>query len=215
MVVRHFADESSWVAAALGEFRAAVEDARADGRSSLSLCLAGGSTPEVVYRAMAAMPLEDLAVDLWLGDERVVAPDDCARNGVMIGRAFADCAWTPAPVLHLWPALVPAPANGPVSPAALEKAAAEYAGDLSLSRPTPCLRSRPPRHRRRRAYGEPFPSVAPLERLRSRVGSRFSRPLSTPALRSLDAHPERTLRRQANRLPRPWRGKGGGRRPRR
>jgi 6-phosphogluconolactonase len=126
MVVRRFEDEASWVAAALDEFRAAAGDARAEGRSSLSLCLAGGSTPEVVYRAMAAMPLEGLAVDLWLGDERAVAPDDSARNGMMIGRAFADCVWTPAPALHLWPALVP-------SPAALARAAAEYEGELARS----------------------------------------------------------------------------------
>jgi 6-phosphogluconolactonase len=126
MVVRRFEDEASWVAAALGEFSAAAEDARAAGRSSLSLCLAGGSTPEVVYRAMAAIPLEGLAVDIWLGDERAVAPDDSARNGMMIGRAFADCAWTPAPALHLWPALVSAPA-------ALERAAAQYEEELSLS----------------------------------------------------------------------------------
>jgi 6-phosphogluconolactonase len=74
---------------------------------------------------MAAITLDGLAVHLWLGDERAVAPDDSARNGAMIGRAFAGCAWAPAPTLHLWPALV--------SHMALERAAAEYEAELSLS----------------------------------------------------------------------------------
>lgn len=131
MVVRFFGDESSWISAALGEFSAAAEEARAAGRSRLSLCLAGGSTPEPVYRAMAAAPLAGLAVDLWLGDERAVAPDDPARNGAMVARAFADCAWEGAPALHLWPALDPAPSGGPLSPLALERAASEYGEELS------------------------------------------------------------------------------------
>jgi 6-phosphogluconolactonase len=133
VVVRRFEDEGAWVSAALDEFRGAVDYARAEGRSSLSLCLAGGSTPEVVYRAMAAMPLAGMAVDLWLGDERVVAPDDEARNGAMIERAFAGCAWIPAPALHLWPTPVSTASIDPLSPVALGRVAGEYSEELSSS----------------------------------------------------------------------------------
>ena len=103
MLVRTFASEISCIEAALIEFREAVERARAEGRDSLALCLAGGSTPESVYRAMAAAPIGGLDVDLWLGDERVVSVADPARNGSMISRAFSSCAWEPSPRLRLWP----------------------------------------------------------------------------------------------------------------
>jgi 6-phosphogluconolactonase len=103
MRISTFLDEFSWIEAALGELSAASEKARAEGRSSIALCLSGGLTPVSVYRAMAALPLEDLAVDLWLGDERVVPTGDPARNGTMVERAFADCVWKPLPRLRLWP----------------------------------------------------------------------------------------------------------------
>jgi 6-phosphogluconolactonase len=104
MTIHSFQTEGPWIEAARAELRAAAAAARAEGRSSLSLCLAGGSTPEPVYRALAAVDLEGLAVDLWLGDERAVPADHPARNGAMIARAFAGCVWDPPPRLHLWPA---------------------------------------------------------------------------------------------------------------
>jgi 6-phosphogluconolactonase len=103
MQVIEFSDERSWIGAALAELGAAVAAARKDGRPRLALCLAGGSTPEAVYRAMAALPMAGLALDLWLGDERVVPAGDARRNGSMIARAFAACSWTPPPRLRLWP----------------------------------------------------------------------------------------------------------------
>ena len=117
MVVRRFGIEAEWIAAAVDELRAAVAAATvqrmaadnagsatgAAGQGPPSLCLAGGLTPEVVYRAMAALPLVGLAVDLWLGDERVVPAGDGARNALMAARAFAACAWDPPPRLRPWP----------------------------------------------------------------------------------------------------------------
>jgi 6-phosphogluconolactonase len=103
MLVSTFSDELSWMEAALDELRSAAQAAREEGRPSLALCLAGGLTPERVYRSMAALPLEGLAVELWLGDERVVPADDPARNGLMAARAFAGCVWEPLPRLRLWP----------------------------------------------------------------------------------------------------------------
>jgi 6-phosphogluconolactonase len=98
-----FSSEAEWIHAAVEGLLAAADSARKANRSSLSLCLAGGLTPEPVYRAMSTLSFEGLAVDLWLGDERVVPPGDAARNGDMISRAFAGCSWTPPPRLRLWP----------------------------------------------------------------------------------------------------------------
>jgi 6-phosphogluconolactonase len=125
MQVRTFKDESSWIEAALDELRAAAEAARAEARSSIALCLAGGKTPEPVYRAMAGLPLEGLAVELWLGDERAVPAMDNARNGRMAERAFAGCVWSPAPRLRLWPEAVTA--------VQASAAAARYEAELCAS----------------------------------------------------------------------------------
>jgi 6-phosphogluconolactonase len=119
MTVATFEGEDEWIDAALGEFRDVAGAALSSGGSSLALCLAGGRTPESVYRAMAALPLEGLAVDLWLGDERVVREGDPARNGLMVARAFSRCAWRPAPRLRAWPI---AKAGGPAPSAAMEYA---------------------------------------------------------------------------------------------
>ena len=135
MVVRRYGIEAEWIAAAVDELRAAastaVQRAAADhagaatgsvGQIPLSLCLAGGLTPEVVYRAMAALPLVGLAVDLWLGDERAVPAGDVARNALMAARAFAVCAWAPPPRLRPWP--------GTATEADASAAAARYEAEL-------------------------------------------------------------------------------------
>src|SRR4051794_15380683 len=54
------------------------------GRAGGHVALAGGSTPKKAYR-LAAEQLEDWsAAPLWLGDERLVAPDDERYNYRMI-----------------------------------------------------------------------------------------------------------------------------------
>lgn len=103
MLLYRFADAASWIGAALGELREAARLARASGRRSLALCLAGGTTPEPVYRALAAARLEGLDAELWIGDERAVPSADPARNGAMIATAFEDCAWDPYPRIKQWP----------------------------------------------------------------------------------------------------------------
>jgi 6-phosphogluconolactonase len=122
MVIRRLGSEAEWIGAAVAELGEAVGRALAEGRRALALCLAGGATPEPVYRAMAALPLRGFEVDLWLGDERAVPEDDPARNGLMVARAFADCEWQPAPRLRPWP-----PTGGG---AGLAAAAREYAAEL-------------------------------------------------------------------------------------
>jgi 6-phosphogluconolactonase len=103
MEVASFRREGEWIDAAVGELRAARDEARSGGRASLALCLAGGLTPEPLYRGMSGLPLGGSPIELWLGDERVVPAGDPARNGSMVARSFAGCAWDPSPRLRLWP----------------------------------------------------------------------------------------------------------------
>jgi 6-phosphogluconolactonase len=115
---RTFSGEELWIESATAELEAAAERARFEGRGSLSLCLAGGRTPEPVYRAMAARSLPGFSVELWLGDERAVAAGQADRNDAMIERAFAHCAWERAPRLHPWPLDLPAAAEAAAAQAA-------------------------------------------------------------------------------------------------
>lgn len=103
MLLYRFADAASWIGAAIGELREAARLARSSGRTRLALCLAGGATPEPVYRALASERLSGLDAELWLCDERAVPRSDPARNGGMIERAFEDCSWEPYPRLRPWP----------------------------------------------------------------------------------------------------------------
>jgi 6-phosphogluconolactonase len=125
MLLYRFADAASWIGAAVGELREAARQARAAGRGRLDLCLAGGTTPEPVYRAMAALALQGLDAHLWLGDERAVPPADPARNGAMIERAFEACAWEPYPGIRLWPEAA--------TEAEAEEAAAAYESELAAA----------------------------------------------------------------------------------
>jgi 6-phosphogluconolactonase len=95
-------DLDSWIGFFVEEFLGAAHRAKASGRRAAQLCLSGGSTPEPIYRAIAALPDPPLPVELWLGDERAVPPADPARNGGMIVEAFASAGW--APRIRLWPA---------------------------------------------------------------------------------------------------------------
>jgi len=123
MTLIECADRNSWIGFFTEEFRAAAHRAEAAGRPALHLCLAGGSTPEPVYRAIAALPKPPLPVELWLGDERAVPSEDPARNGAMVRRAFASSPW--APRIRLWPS-----SSGEVE-AAARRAAAAYAMELA------------------------------------------------------------------------------------
>jgi 6-phosphogluconolactonase len=51
------------------------------GRGTCALCLAGGRTPEPVYRALAAgSGIDWSAVEVYFGDERAVPPDHAHSN---------------------------------------------------------------------------------------------------------------------------------------
>lgn len=100
--LRVFADEAGWIGAVLDEFDAVVRASLGEDRG-IELLLGGGSTPEPLYRALAALPLRGPRVRIWLEDERAVPPESGDRNGRLLDRCFSPCAWDPVPELRLWP----------------------------------------------------------------------------------------------------------------
>jgi 6-phosphogluconolactonase len=86
---------ASRIAEALGE---AIDD-----RGKASLVLAGGSTPEPVYRRLAmthADALDWSAVHVFWGDERCVPPDHPDSNYRMARKAFLDTLDIPETRIH-------------------------------------------------------------------------------------------------------------------
>lgn len=72
--------------------RAAVEE-----RGRCRLSLAGGGTPEPVYRQLAARPVPWTFVDIFFGDERCVPGDHPDSNFAMAKAALLDHIEIPAP----------------------------------------------------------------------------------------------------------------------
>ena len=110
--VLRFDEEADWVESLVSAFLREVGKAVQRGQSDFHANLAGGKTPEPLYRALAAAPAlavasGDILIHLWVGDEREVPPDSDLRNGKMIASIFgagtAANAWKRPPVLHLWP----------------------------------------------------------------------------------------------------------------
>lgn len=100
MRVFRFLREAEWIEAGRECLRRA---ATARGPGPLRICLAGGRTPEPLYRGLAALALDGVEIELWLGDERQADPDSPDRNGNLILRAFSSCAWNPKPRFRAWP----------------------------------------------------------------------------------------------------------------
>jgi 6-phosphogluconolactonase len=70
-------------------------------RGTCALALAGGRTPEPVYRALAAMPgLDWSRVDVFFGDERAVPPDDPESNYGMARAVLLSRVPVPAGRVH-------------------------------------------------------------------------------------------------------------------
>lgn len=110
--VFRFDNEADWIGSLVSAFLGEVKKAIARGQPDFHANLAGGKTPEPLYRALAAAPAlavasADILIHLWVGDEREVPPGSDFRNGKMIGAAFGAGAaagrWIRPPVLHLWP----------------------------------------------------------------------------------------------------------------
>lgn len=100
----HIVDNAEdWLAAALDTIRAAATNAIA-ARGEFHIVLAGGSTPERVYRALAREAMDWSHWRIWFGDERCLPADHPERNSVMAERAWLAPAKVPAHVIHLIPA---------------------------------------------------------------------------------------------------------------
>ncbi len=100
-------------------------------RPSLGVALAGGSTPRRCYELLALAVREGRASlagwDVFLGDERVVSPDDAGSNGRMLRDTLVNGGALPAARLHRM-----VDAWDPTEPpeAAAERAAVRYAAAL-------------------------------------------------------------------------------------
>lgn len=114
IAIRRFSDDAEWIIAILASFEQALKAAIDRGQKAFHASLAGGSTPEPVYRAFAAAPniaalSADILIHLWVGDEREVEAISPLRNGLMISGIFMEglastiTRWKRPPILHLWP----------------------------------------------------------------------------------------------------------------
>jgi 6-phosphogluconolactonase len=71
------------------------------GRGKCALCLAGGRTPEPVYRTLASGSAIDWSsVEVYFGDERAVPPDHPDSNYHMVHRALLSRVPVPSGQIH-------------------------------------------------------------------------------------------------------------------
>jgi 6-phosphogluconolactonase len=71
------------------------------GRGACALCLAGGRTPEPVYRELAsASSIDWTRVDVFFGDERAVPPDHPDSNYLVVHRVLLSRVPVPAGQVH-------------------------------------------------------------------------------------------------------------------
>lgn len=84
---RVFSDPEALVARLADSLCEVAEQAIAE-RGAFHLVLAGGSTPQVLYRALAARGAGDAHWHLWYGDERCLPLDHPDRNSRMIETAW-------------------------------------------------------------------------------------------------------------------------------
>ena len=76
--------------ALLAEAAAAISE-----RGVFHLVLAGGSTPQVLYRALAAREAGDARWMIWYGDERCLPADHAERNSVMVESVWLSASRIP------------------------------------------------------------------------------------------------------------------------
>jgi 6-phosphogluconolactonase len=93
----------------------AIAAGRRQGRA-VHLSLAGGNTPGATYQRLAALVEDWNGVELWLGDERLVPPDDPESNYRLVAEALLRDTEA---VAH------PVPTGG-----SAEEAASAYAGEI-------------------------------------------------------------------------------------
>ena len=64
------------------------------------ISLAGGHTPQATYRSLAGSVGDWSGVELWMGDERMVPPDDPENTARMVRETLVDRIAGEAPVLQ-------------------------------------------------------------------------------------------------------------------
>lgn len=101
--VRVFPDADAVAREAAERFAAAAGEAIA-ARGRFTVALAGGSTPERLYRLLAAEPFRSRvawdSVHVFFGDERTVPPDDPQSNYQMARLAMLDTLPIPSAQIH-------------------------------------------------------------------------------------------------------------------
>jgi 6-phosphogluconolactonase len=80
-------NEADWLARALAYARAAEVEALAD-HGEFRLCLAGGATPERLYRALADEAHDWSRWRVWYGDERCLPVGHPERNSSLVEQAW-------------------------------------------------------------------------------------------------------------------------------
>ncbi len=99
----HVVDASNWLATAVSWVNQAADSALA-ARGIFHLVLAGGGTPEQLYRALAEQQHDWSRWQIWFGDERCLPQDDPQRNSRMASAAWLDRVDIPAANIHIIPA---------------------------------------------------------------------------------------------------------------
>ena len=73
-------------------------------RGQFVIVLAGGSTPRAVYKLLCNVHADWSRWQVFFGDERCLAVDDCGRNSRMASKAWLQHVAIPASQLHVIPA---------------------------------------------------------------------------------------------------------------
>jgi len=112
MTIETFASREAWLARTSQAVIAALKNAAVSGKKDFHACLAGGSTPKELYRAIASSGecrelSAGLQIHLWQGDERCVAAGSPFLNSLMIAEAFrltfeGAGRWPNPPIFHRW-----------------------------------------------------------------------------------------------------------------
>jgi 6-phosphogluconolactonase len=100
---QYFPDADAVAAAATALILSAADAALSE-RGEFRLVLAGGTTPNKVYRQLAASPAEWSHWQIYFGDERCLAAADPGRNSTMAAATWLDHVGIPQKHVHSIPA---------------------------------------------------------------------------------------------------------------
>ena len=98
-----FSDGTAVAEQACERILAAAKKAIAE-RGAFRIVLAGGTTPEASYRALAASESDWANWHVYIGDERCLPTDDAERNSVMAARSLTSHVAIPDEQVYLIPA---------------------------------------------------------------------------------------------------------------